>query len=168
VTQDSEQMKQSFELLERTLEAYGGNTSRWPDSVRARLLAFVAANSEAQQRVAAAQALDQILNFAPKLSDVQNVALAERIVARAARQPRVVTKAAAEPVRGRAGWQSNHGFTGAALAASLVLGVLAGQNSAFTTLTDAIVGGNANSASLTGQQVAQGDDADTALDEDLL
>jgi hypothetical protein len=165
---NSEQTKQSFDLLDQTLEAYGGNASRWPDGVRARLSAFVDLNSEAEKRIAAARALDQVLNFAPKLSDAQNATLADRIVARAAHQPRVVSKAEIPLPRVRTGWHSNHGWAGAALAASLVMGVLLGQNTAFTTLTDAIVGGNANGASLSNQQVAQSDDADTAIDEDLL
>ena len=168
MTKDSEQTKQSFELLERTLETYGGNETRWPDGLRTRLSVFVAADSDAQQRVAAAEALDQVLSFAPKLSDAQNSALTDRIVARAARQPRVVTKSETAPPRRRADWHINHGLAGAALAASLLIGVLAGQNAAFATLTDVIVGGNANSAAVSGQQVAQGDEADTALDEDLL
>jgi hypothetical protein len=168
VTQDSEQTKQSFDLLDRTLDAYGGNASRWPDGVRARLSAFVDVNSEAQKRVAAAGALDQVLHFATKLSDAQNATLAEHIVARAAHQPRVVSNAGTPPPRRRVGWHNNHGMAGAALAASLLIGVLAGQNAAFATLTDVIAGGSANGALLTSQQVAQGDDADTALDEDLL
>ena len=155
MTKDSEQTKQSFDLLDRTLDAYGGNASRWPDGLRTRLSVFVAANSEAQKRVAAAQALDQVLDFAPRLSDAQNATLAERIVTRAAHQPRVVSKAGPPPPRVRSGWHNNHGLAGAALAASLVIGLLAGQNTAFTTLTEVI-------------QVAQSDDADTAIDEDLL
>jgi hypothetical protein len=115
----------------------------------------VAANSEAQKRVAAAQALDQVLDFAPRLNDAQNADLAERIVTRAVHQPRVVSKTEMPRPRARTGWHSNHGLAGAALAASLMMGVLAGQNAAFTTLTEVI-------------QVAQGDDADTAIDEDLL
>lgn len=152
---DSEQTKQSFDLLDRTLDAYGGNASRWPDGLQARLSVFVAANGEAQKRVAAAQALDEVLDFAPRLSDVQNAAIAERIVTRAAHQPRIVSKPELPQPRLRTGWHNNHGLAGAALAASLVIGLLAGQNAAFTTLTDVI-------------QVAQSDDADTAIDEDLL
>lgn len=165
---DSKQTKQSFDLLDRTLEAYGGNASRWPDGLRTRLLAFVAANGEAQKRVAAAEALDQVLDVAPRLSDAQNATLAERIIARAAHQPRIVSKPELPQPRVRTGWHVNHGLAGAALAASLVIGMLAGQNAAFTTLTDVIVGRNANGASASNQQVAQGDDADTAIDEDLL
>jgi hypothetical protein len=51
----------------------------------------------------------------------------------------------------------------AALAASLVLGVFAGQSSMIRSL----VGDVSNSAS-SSQQLAQVDDADSLLDEDLL
>jgi negative regulator of sigma E activity len=136
--------------------------------VRARLSAFVAGNREAQKRVSAARALDRVLDFAPRLSDAQTAALAQRIVARAAHQPRIVAKSDVTPSRHWLRQRGNHGVAAAALAASLMIGVLAGQNTAFATLTDAIVGGTGTISSAAGQQVAQGDEADALLDEDLL
>jgi hypothetical protein len=55
----------------------------------------------------------------------------------------------------------HHGFAATALAASLVLGVLAGQSSTVS----ALLGTNSANAS---RQIAQTDDADVLLDEDLL
>jgi hypothetical protein len=158
--------KQKLELLDQTLEAYGANASRWPDGVRDQLMAFTVGNSAAQKRIAAARALDTVLGFAPRLSEAQNTALASRIIDRAVRQPRAVTATDAAPPQRRWLGRSN-GMAAAAMAASLLIGVLAGQNPTFSTFADAIVGGTDASAGH-GQQIALGDDADTLLDEDLL
>ena len=153
--------KLMLDVLDQALETYGGDAARWPEGTRLRLQPFLAVNGEAQNRLAAARALDRVLDFAPRLSDAQNAALAGRIVAKAARQPRVVTgpaKPQAAPVWYR-GFTSQ-GFAGAALAASLVFGIYAGQAVDFGSWTD--------TESATGQQMAQSDEADPLLDEDLL
>ncbi len=154
-----------YDALDRTLEAYGADTARWPDAMRAKLKAFVEANSEAQKRIIQARALDRVLAFAPHFSEAHNAALAGRIVAQATGQPRILkggmTGAEAMKRQPAAYWfagRRSQGFAGAALAASLMLGILAGQSADFGTLSDAL----SNS-----QQVAQSDD-DTVADEDLL
>jgi anti-sigma factor RsiW len=149
-----------FDALDRALEAYGANTARWPKATRGKLEAFLAGNSEAQKRVTEALALDRVLSFAPRLSDADNSALAGRIVAAAARQPRAVTGPATVPTAPR--WfagRGSQGLAGAALAASLVLGIFAGQSADFETLSDALV---------SGAQMAQSDETDVITDEDLL
>lgn len=163
---DTLDQKQNFELLDQTLEAFGADASRWPEGVRDRLMAFTASDSAAQKRLAAARALDRVLSFAPRLSDAQNAALASRIVDRAVRQPRAVTATDPAPPLRRWLGRSN-GVAAAAMAASLMIGVLANQNTTFSTFADAIVGGTDASAG-NSQQVALGDEGDTLLDEDLL
>ena len=160
-------VNQRFALLDTTLETFGGDANRWPDRVRAELEVFAAGNQDAQKRLSAARALDSVLAFAPTLSEAQNAALADRIVTRASRQPRIATT---PPPTSRQwmGGRGNHGIAAAALAASLMLGVLAGKNTMFGALTDAVVGDGGTLSSAHVQQVAQGDDTDTILDEDLL
>jgi hypothetical protein len=164
---DREDLKQRLDLLDRTLEVYGGDLRRWPDGTRARLADLVTSSQDAKRRIAAARALDHVLDFAPRLSEVQNAALADRIVARAARQPRVVTRLELPPRR-RLSDRINHGMAAAALAASLMIGILSGQNTTFASVTDALVGDNGAISSGAGQQMAQTDDADSLLDEDML
>lgn len=164
---------ETFELLDTTLEAYGADAARWPMGTRAKLAAFVASNSEAQRRVAAARALDKVLGFAPKLSDARQADLAERIVARAAVQSKGVAQHAPSVVRPNFGARAAFGkaranaFAGAALAASLVLGIMAGQNATVGTLAKAVLSGSDTNV-VTGQQLAQSDGTDSLLDEDLL
>jgi hypothetical protein len=149
-----------LEALDRTLEAYGADAARWPEASRLKLSAFVAGNGEAQKRVADARALDRVLGFAPRFSDAQNTALAGRIVAKAGHQPRIITEAAKAPLSRQ--WSSgrgSQGLAGAALAASLLLGIIAGQSADLATLSEVFA---------SGQQVAQGEEADTLTDEDLL
>ncbi len=153
--------KLMLDALDHALEIYGGDAARWPEGTRLRLQPFLAVNSEAQNRMAAARALDLVLGFAPRLSDAQNAALAGRIVAKAARQPRVVTGVAKpQPAPSWYRGLTSQGFAGAALAASLVLGIYAGQSADLGSWTEA--------TSAIGQQMAQSDEADTLLDEDLL
>lgn len=163
---ETEQHKQAFELLDHTLETYGADTGRWPQSAQTRLQPLIIGNSEAQRRVAAARALDRVLGLAPRLSEARHAELVERIVAGTSRQPRVAT-AGVSPLRQRANWFGGHTLAAAALAASLVLGIAAGQNATVGTLTDAIVT-SADVPLTSGQQVAQGDDADSLYDEDFL
>jgi hypothetical protein len=165
----SADQKQTFDLLDRTLEAFGADAARWPDAARTRLLPLIAGNTEAQQKLAAARALDSVLNFAPKLNDAQNAALADRLVRQASRQPRAVAQSPAAVRSGRGfADRGSQAWVGAALAASLVFGIFAGQTTDLTALSDAFAFGTSDAASLVGQQVAQGDEADTLIDEDLL
>ena len=59
----------------------------------------------------------------------------------------------------------NHGFAAAALAASLVLGILFGQNATVSTLAEAFVSNDAGSSS---PQVALSDDGDVWTEGDML
>ena len=163
---DNLELKQAFDLLDETLDTFGADSARWPAAARQRLLPLLAGNVQAQRRVAAARALDRVLNAAPRLSDARHAALLETIVHKAERQPRIVSQTAAERpsplMRLR-----RHSMAAAALAASLMIGVLSGQNTTVGSLSEAMVTGGVSS-SATGQQVAQSDDPKTFLDEDLL
>jgi hypothetical protein len=166
--------QQGFDLLDRTLETYGADAARWPAGVQTKLLAFVTGNAEARRRIAEARALDTVLGFAPKISDARHSQLIDQIVSRAIHQPRAVASAdvLAKPVPGGAlkarpnPWR-NHALTAGALAASLMLGILAGQNATIVTLAESVLTGGETVESST-QQVAQSDDIEIFWDEDLL
>jgi len=171
---EMQNQKQLFDLLDRTLETYGGDAARWPAGAQAKLSAFVRDDAEAQRRIADYRALDQVLGFAPKISDARHAALADQIVSRAMRQPRAVTSAdvvaaptRSEPVKARISPWRNQALTAGALAASLLLGILAGQNTTVVTLAEAVLTGTDTTDTST-QQVAQSDDIDILWDEDLL
>jgi hypothetical protein len=80
--------------------------------------------------------------------------------------------AAAERPGARPGFLRRHnGLAATALAASLVLGVFAGQLKVFNSTADILLGSDGSSSATTGRQIrqmAQTDDADSFLDEDLL
>ena len=161
---DSYNITKSLDLLERTLEAFGANPARWPVDARAELQNFITGNVQAQAKMAEAQSLDRVLGFAPVLSAGKNAKLADRIVVAAQRQPRAVSSQTLA-VRTPSVRFANRAMVAVALAASLVLGVMVGQNTSIGALADAIVNGETASSS---QQVATGDDADVLLYEDVL
>ncbi len=163
----AQQQAQSLAMLDATLEAYGADASRWPMAARDRLSAFVASSGEAKRRLASARALDQVLAFAPKIGEARHTEIVDRIVARAERQPRTAAEGSqrvAPPHVNK--WRANS-YAGAALAASLALGILAGQNATIGTLATSAFSGSDN-AGASGQQLAQSDEADGLLNEDLL
>lgn len=154
---------QLFDLLDDTLDAFGGDVSRWPGDVRAKLDALIANDGEARRRMAEARALDKLLGQAPALPEARQRALVDQIVAKALRQPRMVAATSAAPPRKAESLLRANTWAAGALAASLVLGLLAGQLPAINALTEMALGDEARQ-----QQVAQSLDADTLWDEDLL
>ena len=144
--------------LEAALDTYGADRTRWPAPLRHELSALIADSGEARKMLRDAELFDELLDRAPQYDTSRLDTLKERIAA-AAHQPRLVAtrpEAAQPPVLRR-----HHGLAATALAASLVLGVLAGQSS----VVNALLGTNSASAS---RQVAQTDEADILLDEDML
>ncbi|MBN9354586.1 MAG: hypothetical protein J0H04_11665 [Hyphomicrobium denitrificans] len=146
--------------LEAALDTYGADRTRWPAPLRHELSALIADSSEARKMLRDAELFDTLLDRAPQYDASRLDGLKERIASAAAHQPRlVVTHPQASTPRPvphhRQGWAVT------ALAASLVLGVLAGQSSVVSSL----LGTNSAYAS---RQVAQTDDADFLLDEDML
>lgn len=171
---DMRAQNQALELLDRTLDVFGADTARWPVGVKAKLTPLINSSADARSRIAEAAALDSVLSFAPTLSVARQSELADQIVAKALRQPRAISASeqparhyapVAAPSRFRA-WRENSIVAGA-LAASLMLGVLSGQNTTFGTLSEAMLtSGTATDTSA--QQVAQTDDLETFFEEDLL
>jgi hypothetical protein len=138
-----------LDKLEATLDTYGADRTRWPAPLRHALSGLIAGNAEAQELLKKAEIFDRLLDKAPQYDAARAGRLADRIVAAAERQPRLMTTDRREAT---------------ALAASLVLGVIAGQSKIFNEL---LVGDGARATGIS-QQLAQTDDADSFLDEDLL
>jgi hypothetical protein len=157
---------QDMQLLEAVLETYGSDARRWPLAKQQALTAVLARNPAAQRALEEAVALDRLLDQAPVVSADRNAALADRIAASAVRQSRALgvviggSGARVMPIRRR-----DHGYAAAALAASLVLGIIAGQTGTIGTTAQTLV---ASLSSDSGAQIAQSDEADGLLDEDLL
>jgi hypothetical protein len=155
-----------LDKLEATLDTYGADRTRWPAPVRHALSGLIAGNVEAQKLLKDAEAFDRLLDQAPRYDAARVERLRERIAAAAARQPRLISarpKEAARPVLRR-----NHGLVATALAASLVLGIFAGQTSVVSRTTDTILNGDGVGYASSGKQMAQTDEAGSLLDGDLL
>lgn len=156
------QSHMGLDRFEAALETYGADRTRWPAPLRHALSGLIATSPEAQKLLQEAEAFDRLLDLAPNYDVAGLGELRDRIAMAAERQPRLVSNPGnafgQAAVRHR-----QHGLAAAALAASLVLGVFAGQSSMIRSL----VGDVSNSAS-SSQQLAQVDDADSLLDEDLL
>ena len=157
--------------LEQALEAYGPDRTRWPVDVRHALSRLIATSAEAQRLVAEAETFDNLIDRAPLLSAADNAALLERIVAAAAQQPIAVHAPAQVPLARttpKFTGRQQHGWAAAALAASLVLGVMAGGTQSVGTVSEAFgiaVSGDSASAE---QQLASTDEAEGLIYEDLL
>ncbi len=133
--------------LERLLEVYGSDRTRWPADARAGAGHLVARDRAARRLLVEAEALDRALERAPLPSLVREAALADRIAAAAQRSPRIVrldnAHASEAPagnrgnvfalanLRARRQWRGATVFGGAAgvLAASLAVGILIGLSS---------------------------------------
>ena len=167
------------EAFRHALEVHGADRLRWPIEVRAGAAVLLAGDAAAVQLYAEAEALEAVLDRAPRVAAARERALIERIVAAAERTPRVVSSnraatpmsmvaARAEPVGLARRLLARRGFGGGALlAASLVLGLLVGGTgvthqslTALGELAGLALGGNHASAAL-----AQ---LDEALDEENL
>jgi len=77
--------------LERLLDVYGSERTRWPAEARAGAGQLVARDRAARRLLAEAEALDRVLERAPLPSLAKEAALAERILAAARRSPRIVS-----------------------------------------------------------------------------
>ncbi len=166
--------------LEIALEIYGGDRTRWPAPMRHGLAALIATEPTAGRMVREAEALDRLLDQAPAGGDdAALAALADRISAAALREPQVISgsppalqksndisRTVVPFNRQRPPQRNDYGLAGAALAASLVLGIFVGQSSAITPAAEYLIGTGA--AEQSGQQMATADEIEGILDEDLL
>ncbi|MGQ0456677.1 MAG: hypothetical protein ACT4OU_06415 [Hyphomicrobium sp.] len=157
--------------LQAALDAYGADRTRWPAPVRHELSSFIASSAEAQRVVRDAEAFDRLLDHAPTVSPERIDALAARIAALAERQPRITHQSRSDaavrsPKQPNVGFgRSERGWAGAALAASLALGVLVSHLPAVESASSALIAGASYEDT---PQLAQTDEAGGLMDEDLL
>ena len=76
--------------LERLLDVYGSDRTRWPVDARAGAGQLATRDKAARRLLGEAEALDRVLERAPLPSLVREAALADRIIAAAQRSPRIV------------------------------------------------------------------------------
>jgi hypothetical protein len=176
------------EALERLLDVYGADRTRWPARERLRFAGFISEDAAARRMVAESAALDTLLDRAPRASEDRERALKERIVAAALRQtePRLaVVHAASErtaatshlpdwlrrPTRGLAlasARRLRELPVAAALAASLALGVMLGSTGTFDTTVQEVAEATGLATTAETSQLALGDEILAMGDEDLL
>lgn len=148
-----------LEGLEVALDTYGADRTRWPAPLRHELSALIADSADARKLLRDAELFDELLDRAPQYDAARLASLEQRITAAVAHQPRLV--AAQSGLESYPALRRHQGWAATALAASLILGVLAGQSN----VVRGLLGTNTANAS---QQVAQTDDTDVLLDGDLL
>lgn len=146
--------------LERTLDAYGADSARWPEGRKTGLAPLIAASPDAQAMVREAAALDRLLmRDRAEAENVPSVALMSRILAAArtddmSQEPRspagevIALPHRAAPAARRAAEKGGFGVADGwkawpavgMLAASLLLGVYIGSsgslNAAVASFTD--------------------------------
>jgi hypothetical protein len=159
-----------LDRLEMALDTYGADRTRWPAPLRLEMSGLIANSREAQKMLADAAAFERLLDMAPQFDSSRLGQLSDRIAASAHRQPRLLEGGGGVSVGGStARWPAHrrhHGIVATALAASLVLGVFAGQLNVFNSTADVVLGEDGDQ--FVQRQLAQTDDADGLLDEDTL
>ncbi len=161
------------EALARLLDIHGADRTRWPARERLRFAGIISEDEAGARLLAEAEALDRLLDRAPRASDANLDALKERIMAAALRseRPQLTAVAGGRPVPAKAwlgqlrkpSWaEKRFGEWPAAalLAASLVLGVMLGSAGTLDTTMQQV-------ASVTGFNTA-GDSTNLALGEEIL
>lgn len=183
--------------LGRLLETCGADRTRWPAPERLRFAPLLKSEKSARDMVAEAAALDRLLDTAPQVSGARAAALAERIVAAAHRNPQSAAPAghaaaaAMQPVDvsargitdlaarravgllrpvvrlpfGRASWPA-----AGMLAASLVLGIFAGDSGVLGSAIQILPGIAQSEGDSDSLHLALGGENGTAVatDEDTL
>lgn len=171
------------EALERLLDVYGADRTRWPARERLRFAGIVSEDKLAARMLAEANALDRLLEQAPRASAAEVDALKERIMAAALRTgaPQLAVVAAGKPGSAKvvslaarrapmiARFARGEWPAAAVLAASLVLGVMLGSAGTFnSTLEEVAQVAGFDSTAADSSQLALGDDTYGQMDEDLL
>ena len=183
MTEDRNVQSGDFTELEELLAIHGADRTRWPAPERRKFASLLATDGEAQRLLREAAALDRLLDLAPG-PHTENAALAERIVAAASREAGVGSRlrfrradrrprlfgAAADLALRRASLRASQVPAAALLAASLVIGIIAGTSGAL----DAAIGPLAAATAVESEgdadasQLALGSDEAGLLEEDLL
>jgi hypothetical protein len=174
------------EALDRLLDVYGADRTRWPARERLRFASVISEDKVAARMLAEAEALDRLLDAAPLSAGADVDALKDRIMAAALRggqaRPNVVSFGGGGHAKGWAGRLHAPAFAArfrewpaaAVLAASLMFGVVLGSTGTFdSTLRQvaSVTGFSTMAATTTDtSQLALGDDllGDQQVDEDLL
>ncbi len=159
-----------LDKLEAILDTYGADRTRWPAPMRLALSSLIAGNPDAQKMLKDAEAFDRLLDSAPHYDMGRLDKLTERIASAVERQPRLVSSKSAVAKSGSARWTAmrrHHGIAATALAASLVLGLFAGQLKVVNSTADVLLGGD-NATAVSSRQLALSDDTDSFLEEDML
>jgi hypothetical protein len=132
--------KAGMDRLRQVLDAYGGDAARWPRADAERLATLVASDAVACRAVAEARALDRVLAMAPGVDAAHTRSLADRIAAEVmTNRVQVVdlaTRRAAgtiRPLPRRNLWRA-----GAALAASLLVGMFVGASDLPGSMLDGV------------------------------
>ncbi len=180
---DQNTSAEKLTALRQVLERFGSNTDRWPERLRDDLRQFVATDNAARQALAEARALDDVLKLAPepdadRMSDVAArimVAVDEDLDAHTARDFNAASDTATPigtviPMRRKLSIPSENWQTAAVLAASLVVGVFAGNAGLFDTMLSGFQPTTVASTTSSPEMVTVlvEDDADDLADEDLL
>lgn len=165
------------EALQRLLDVHGADRTRWPARERLRFAGVVSEDKTAAKMLAEAEALDRLLDGAPRASEASIELLKGRIVAAALRsQPPRLTAIAGRKSAPHKGWFGQLRVpalparfaewpTAAVLAASLVVGVMLGMAGTF----DATIQDVAKVAGLrNGTTMALSEDVFGQTDEELL
>lgn len=163
--------KTGLELLDDVLAIYGSDRARWPTGVRNELAGLIASSAEARAMVAEAEALDRLMDLAPKMSGDRLALLSDRIAAQAERTPRMSVIPGTNQPRAKPAPEWRRHATGiTALAASLVLGILIGQNATLAPAVSEMATAVGIESLGDGSQIASTDEAyiDVGIDEDLL
>ena len=172
------------QALERLLDVCGADRTRWPARERLRFASFIGEDEGAKRLLAEADALDSLLDRAPRASEARERALQERIVAAALRSSEtklaVVSNRSLAPAASslRARLPGLRGFGGgrvkaewpvaALLAASLVMGVILGSAGTLDRAVQEVAEISGYTTAPDTSQVALGEEIVAPVDEDLL
>jgi len=138
---------QHLQDLTSLLEVYGADKARWPAADRMRLSAAIASDPRAQKLLAEAEALDRLLDMAPRVSTGRERTLAQQIVAAAAagqgpsaQRPstNVIHLSNARKPTPTLLRSPSRQAAAALLAASLVLGIFAGTSRQLSLTIDLV------------------------------
>ena len=172
------------EALERLLDIYGADRTRWPARERLRFAGVISEDIAAARMLAEADALDRLLEQAPRASSADVEALKERIMAAALRvkAPQLAVVAGGKAVAGKvaagrpavvARFARGEWPAAAMLAASLVLGVVLGSTGSLDTTFQQVaevtgLRSTQTDISTDNSQLALGEEIEAQPDEDML
>lgn len=158
-----------MELLADVLDKFGADRTRWPAAARREISALLTVSAEARRQLSEAEAFDRLLDKVPGVDAGKVAALADKIMAASRTTPRVAATRTPPPPRAMPVLRRRTaGF--AALAASLMIGILAGQSASVqptvSDLADYVgLSGNGGGLIATAPRL---DESDASVDEELL